>query len=382
MSTQKKLYLSILLASSSHSALALDPAAIDYDGIAVTPTLEVAGTYDDNYLTLNDEFAESSWITSITPTVAITAFGEKSLYEVSYTLNHQIFSDSGATNLTNHFLNANANFEFDVRNRLSIGANINKTETAANAFTIGELNAFTSKNIGANYVYGAPSATGNIELGVNRENYRSDNGENLDQERDSTSWNAGFIYKITDKTRLTTEVKQTNFDYVINDTLDSKNTSYLFGARWDATAKTTGYAKIGKTVKDFNESGKDNADLSTWEVSMDWAPRSYSVITLKTNQRIDEGNYGADYTDTVQHSADWRHDWGRGYVSNVGISLANRDYSNDREDDTNSYNVGLTYMAKRWLDINFNYRHTNQNSTDIDYDYERNVFKLSVDVSL
>lgn len=382
MNTYKTVSLSALLAVSSSPALALDPASIDYEGLEVTPTLEVAGTYDDNYSTLNKDIAQSSWIASITPSIKISAFGDKSLYEIDYTFNHQRFTDPDAQNLNSHFFDASAFYEFDVRNRLNIGANISKTETAANAFTLGALNAFTSKNISANYIFGAPSATGNIEFGINRENFRSDNNENLGLERDSTSWNAEFSYKATEKTRLTAEIRQTKYDYVISEILNAKDTSYLLGARWEASSMTTGYAKLGKRVKDFDQSDIDNTHLSTWEVSVDWEPKTYSIVTFTTNQRIDEGLFGANYIDTIEHAVDWRHDWGRGYESNFGASYSGKDYENGREDDTRSYNVGLTYMAKRWMDINFNYRHTNQNSNDLDYDYARNIFKLSVDVSL
>lgn len=382
MNTQNKLYLSALLASLSHNAVALDPAAIDFEGISVTPTVSVSGSYDDNYLTLNDDTKKSSWIIGITPSVNVIAFGDKSTYELNYSLEHKRYNDLGAANLTSHFLDASANYAFDVRNNLNLGASIYKTQTAANAFTIGELNDFTSRLIGANYIYGAPSATGNIEVGINRENYRSNNGENLGQERDSTSVNAVFVYKVTEKTKLTAEAKTTLFDYTSNDTLDSRNRGYFLGARWEATSQTTGFAKIGKEVKDFDESGKDNTDLSSWEVSADWAPKTYSVVTLKTNQRIDEGNFGADYSDTRENSVNWRHDWGRGYSSKAGYAIKRIDYSNGRLDDRKSYNIGLTYLVKRWIDLSLDYRHINQASTDELYDYERNVVNLSVDLSL
>lgn len=382
MSTQNKLYLSALIASLSHNAYALDPASIDFEGLSVTPTVSVAGSYDDNYLTLNDDDKKASWIIGITPSVNIVAFGEKSTYELNYTMDHKRFNDLGASNLTSHFLDASANFAFDVRNNLNLGASINKTQTVENAFTIGELNDFTTRIIGANYIYGAPSATGNIELGVSRENYRSNNDVNIGQERDSTSVNAVFVYKITDKTKLTAEARTTIFDYLSNDPLDSRNRGLLIGARWEATSQTTGFAKLGREIKDFEEPGKDNTSLTTWEVSADWAPKTYSVVTVTTNQRIDEGNFGADYSDTRVSSINWRHDWGRGYSSNAGYALRRIDYSNDRLDDRRTYNVGLTYLVKRWVDLNLDYRHINQASTDEIYDYERNVVSLSVDVSL
>jgi len=380
MFTYNKVSTAVLLACLSSSAMAIDPAALDFDGIQVTPTVEVAGTHDSNYLATPN--AEASWITSITPAVNIAMEGDKSLYQVDYILNHKIYHKSGAENLTNHSLKASADFNFDVRNNLSFNAGLNKTEDAANAFTAGELNAFTTKVIGANYVYGAPSATGNVELGFERSNKRSDNDFNLDQENDVNKINAGFIYKATAKTKLTAEVISSDYDYVDNDALDSRNTSYLFGARWEATAKTTGYARIGKETKDFDNSGQDTADSSRWEVNFDWAPKTYSVVTFKTSKLIDEGTYGAEYTKTNNNEISWNHDWGRGYTSHLSYSNIFKDYSTDREDTIDQFGVGLKYEAKRWLDFVFNYNFTTQDSTDNNYDYDRDIVSASVNLSL
>ena len=380
MNTQLKLHSAILLALSTQTAYALDPAAVDFEGIQVTPTLEIAGSYDDNYLTLNDP--ESSWITSITPNVKIMGFGEKSTFEASYMLNHQIYHEENADNLTNHFLSAKADFEFDVRNRLNLNAGYSRTQTASDAYTLGELNSFKSVNAGAKYIYGAPSATGNIEVGVNYDSIRSTNGENLDVERDSTGADIAFVYKATAKTRLTAEVAVQDFDYDSNDALDSQNTSYLLGARWEATARATGYAKIGKQDKDFDDSSIDNADLTNWEVSVEWAPKSYSVFTLGTNQRIDEGLYGANHVDARTNQLAWKHDWGRGYTSQMNYRNIDRDYSNGRDDEVNSYGLGVKYMAKRWMDIGLDYQSTRQDSSSKPYDYDRDVFKFSVNLSL
>lgn len=382
MTKYKQVHLAVVLATMSSAAFAIEPAALDFDGIEVTPTLEIAETYDDNYLATNAE--ESSWITSITPSVNLTLYGRKALYQLNYALNHQLFEASNADNLTNHYVSASADYEFDVRNNLTVEAGYNKTESAAAAFTPGELNAFNTANIGASYIYGSETATGNIELGVNHVAMRSDNGVNLDQERDSTSASAAFIYRATDKTRLTAEVKGTAFDYIDSASLlDSTNLAYLVGARWEATAKTEGSVKFGIENKDFNDSSLDDTDLTSWEASIDWAPLTYSVITLTTSQRIDEGSYNSSYTNSRNNEIKWVHDWGRGYSSNVNYINSEKDYvTTNRLDTINAYGIGLTYEAKRWMNIAFDYQASNQDSTDATYDYDRNVFKLTLNLSL
>jgi len=378
----KQVHLAVVLATMSSAALAIDPAALDFDGIQVTPSVRVAETYDDNYLATNAK--ESSWITSITPSVNVMLYGRKAVYQFNYALNHQFFEATNADNLTNHLVSASADYEFDVKNNLTVQAGYNKTESATSAYTPGELNAFNTANIGAAYVYGSDSATGNIELGLNHSEMRSDNGVNLDQERDANSANATFIYRVTDKTKLTAEVKGTTFTYIDSASiLDSTNLAYLVGARWEATAKTTGRVKIGKETKDFNDSSLSDTDLSSWEAAIDWSPLTYSVVSLTTSQRIDEGSFNSSYTNARTSSINWNHDWGRGYSTNLNYTNSKNDYvTANRLDTINAYGAGVKYEIRRWMNIAFDYQASNQDSTDPTFDYNRNIFKLTLNLSL
>ena len=381
MSTYKALSTSALLLASAGNAQAFDPAAIDYEGLNVTPVLEVAGTYDDNYQTLAPQSAEASWIMTVAPGVQIVAFGDKSQYTLDLAIDHKIYEATNADNLTSYFAKAAASYEFDVRNKLDIEAGISKTESIANAFTPGQANRFKQTNIGASYVYGAPSATGNIELGFNHVTIRSENGFNLDQERDSQAYRAAFIYKATDKTKLTAEINASTYDYVSNTALNSTNLAYLVGARWEATAKTNGRFKVGTETKDF-DNDQPNANLSTWELSADWSPLSYSTVTLTTNQKIDEGSFGASYTETTNNRIQWQHDWGRGYTSQATLSNLKSEYSTGRTDDTNTFGVGLKYELRRWANLAFDYQHSNRDSNIANEDYERNIYKLTLNIGL
>jgi len=361
------------------SSYALDPAAIDFEGVEVTPTLEVSGTYDDNYQAIKN--GPDSWVTTIAPGVAITAYGDKTIYELKSGIKRDMYSASNAVDLTSYFVTGTGTFNFDVRNKLDINAGITRSESAANAFTAGTINSFKTTNVGANYTYGAPSATGNLEFGVNHLAYRSDNGINLDQERDSNAVSAAFLYKVTDKTKLVAELNGSTYDYVSNTALNSTNTSYLLGARWEATAKTTGHAKIGQETKDFSSNIK-NANLTRWEVSVDWNPLTYSTVTLTSNQKIDEGSYGASYTDTASNSIQWKHDWGRGYTSQVSFNNRKDDYQGIRRDTTNSIGAGITYSIRRWADVSLDYQRSDRTSTDNTQEYKRNIFKLTFNVGL
>ncbi|WP_029408399.1 outer membrane beta-barrel protein [Thiomicrorhabdus sp. Milos-T2] len=380
MNTYKNRLITALTLIYSGSSYALDPAAIDFEGLEVTPAVEISGTYDDNYQAVNN--GPDSWITAITPGVLVTAYGDKTLYQLKSGIKYELYSASNAKDLTSYFVTGTATFNFDVRNQLDIEIGLDKTESAANAFVANTINSFKQTNIGASYVYGAPSATGNIEFGVNHEIHRSGNGLNLDRERDSTAYRAAFLYKITDKTKLVAELNGSRHDYVTNTALDATNISYLLGARWEATAKTTGHAKFGSETKDFDDSSRANANLTKWEASVDWSPLTYSTVTLTTNQQIDEGSYGASYTDSANNGIQWKHDWGRGYASQVSLNNRTDDYNGIRKDTTNSIGAGITYNIRRWADIAFDFQHSDRTSTDSTQEYNRNIYKLTFNVGL
>lgn len=380
MTHKKKLLLSALLPFFYSNAIAIEPAELDFDGIVVIPEVSIGGTYDDNYLATDDP--EGSKVINITPSVKIQIPGKNYQYEMSYILDHQKYLEDGAENLTSHFLDLSADYELDIRNRFALTGNVAKTEIAADAFTDGELNAFTEKKAGIGYTYGAIDATGNIELGVSKGSNRSDNGFNEDQDRDFTRLDAGFIYKYSDKTKLTLEINTAQYDYTTNDGLDGNNIAYFIGSRWDITSKTTGFARLGKEFKDFKDSERDKTDLSIWELSFNWSPKTYSTFTFLTKQRIEEGLYGADFTDSLTNFVRWNHDWSRGYKTFIALNNINEDFSTDRKDVSNSITAGLTYEAKRWLDLSINLQRSSRNSNIDTNDFNRNIINLNADISL
>lgn len=372
--------LPLALVSASLNAYALEPETIDFEGGALTPTLEISSLYDDNILATNDP--KSSWITSIKPTLALGIQGEKASYGLSYTLDHKMYASGPVDSLNNHSLKALADFPFDVRNRLKLKASMNKTESIDNVFVLGTLNQFSQNALGGSYVYGAPTATGNIELEYNHGSLRTDNNINLDQERDSDDISTAFVYRVTDKTRLLAELRAAQYNYVSNTTLDSTSLAYLVGARWEASAKTAGSAKFGTEQKDYKDNTLSNASRSTWEVSVDWSPLTYSTVTLATSQKIEEGAYGASYIDTTKNGIVWSHDWDKGLDSQFGYAVIKQDYSDGRVDDITTFNASLKYKVRRWLDASFNFQHSEQNSPINERNFSRNVFRLTLNASL
>lgn len=389
---QKHLIAAAVAATLSPAAWALDPAPLwQAEGLAFTPTLKLGVSHDDNFRAAESN-EQSSTITNIAPTLALGADTGKTKLELRYTANHEIYHSSREDDNTDHLLGANAEFRFDARNRLRLDANYRKVEETASADQKIENDKYNSTTFGAGYTYGADSATGQIRLGLSHDRLRYDNTTvsnnkvlNADKERDSTGLTGTFLYRVAPKTKALVEARVTQHDYVSNPRLDSDNAALLVGAEWEATAFTTGSAKVGRERKDFDRPDKDNASTGMWEVGVSWAPLTYSTFSLNTRRGFDEGSDDADAIETQSWTLSWDHSWTDRLSSKLTYTRSNQDYdrpANPREDTLESVGFGVTYKMRRWLDVGIGYKYTENDSTQSAKSYQRNVVGITVNASL
>lgn len=367
------------------SVMAIEPQSVKVtEGINLTPTLKVTERYDDNFRAVETN-EESSWITSVSPTLTLNADGRKSAYRVSYTADSDTFHSSSKDNNVDHRLQAEAGFEFDARNRMKLTAGYDDVEETASDSQNVENDKYNTTKVGGVYAYGAESALMQLEGGVGYEELRYTNSGHLnaDKERDSTALRGTFYYRVAPKTKLLLEGRHTDYSYVSNTRLDSTNLGALVGATWEATAKTTGTVKIGRETKNFDQSGMDSASKGMWEAGVTWAPRTYSRFTLNTRQGIDEGDSGASTIDSRNITLGWEHDWNKRLRSNLSLARSDQDYQDIvREDELDTLGVGLTYAVRRWLDVGVGYKYSDKDSDAAGESYTRNIYALTVTASL
>jgi len=330
---------------------------------------------------------------SFVPPYAAAGLPVPGAVAVSYTASHELYHSSRKDDNTDHILAANAQFAFDARNRVRLNAGYRKMEETASADQQIENDKYNTTNVGAGYTYGADSATGQIRLGVSHDrlrydnSYRFDDGSRLNagKERDSTSYVGTFLYRVAPKTKALIEARHTQHDYVSNKALDSNNNALLVGAEWEATAFTTGSVKLGRERKDFDLASKGDASTGMWEVGVTWAPLTYSTFSLNTRAGFDEGSDGADAIETQSTTLAWNHNWSQRVSSTVSYTRTDQDYDrpgNPREDNIDTFGVGVTYKLRRWLDVGIGYKHAENDSTQDGKSYKRNTYGLTLNASL
>lgn len=397
----------VAAAGVSTSAFAIDPQSIRVsDGVMFTPTLELEHGHDDN-IHATKKSRKSSWVTVVEPTFTLGLDRAKSAYQLKYRMSSKNYHSDNDSSHIDHHITADTGFEFNSRNRLLLKAGYHKLESSSsdNVSAPGDFknDKWNTKNIGGVYTFGAQTARTQVDFGANYEELRYDNNRNdasgmrlnKDSERDATSGRITGYYAIAPKTKLLLEGRYTDYDYKSNSDRDSKNKALLAGVTWEATAKTTGTVKIGREKKDYKKSAYSDKSMGMWEAGVDWAPLTYSTFSLKTRRGFDEGTTGVDFDglDEIDHvtssiktadtSLGWKHYWMDRLYSEAEYRHVDRKYQNvNRTDKIDQYGLGLTYEARRWLDIGIGFKHR-ENDSDLDSrSYKRNIYALTFNASL
>lgn len=367
------------------SAVAIEPASVTSGPVAVIPQLSVEVGHDDNILTTKTDTIDTL-ITIVKPSVQFVAEQENDAYRVTYAVEDGTYHSSSPDNYTDQSLVGEAIMELNGRNRLDVTATLLKEheDRGSNDAAIqASPDRYTDKKIAATYRYGAADAQGNLELTGSYLNHEFANASNAGRDRDNFLLDGIFFYRVAPKTKALFEVRQEEFDYKLaSSTLDNTERKYLAGVTWDATAKTSGSAKLGYSEKDF-DSTKPDQDGVSWEIGVNWSPLTYSTIAINAAQEFEETSGTGDAIDTENFSVSWQHAWNDRVSTNAMVSRLNEEYIGaTREDDTDTLKLGVNYELQRWLSMGLAYTYTDKESTDADSVYDRNQVMLTLVGSL
>lgn len=214
--------------------------------------------------------------------------------------------------------------------------------------------------------------------------YRNSGGYNEDQDRNSLMLSTAWFHRLGARTRSIAELRHTEHEYRQDEfNRDGSNTAALVGATWDATAKTTGTVRLGAERKDFDSDARSDYTSPMWEAGITYKPRSYSAFKLNSRRKFDEGEDAASTVQDVTTVVTWEHDWNYRISTELLFQYSDRDYkASAREDELTAYGIGVTYALDRWADVTLGYRRSENDSTFRNNTYDRNVYLLSVNLSL
>lgn len=376
---------------------AIEPAAIDAGPVKVVPMISAQVGYDDNFFSTSAN-EEDDTITVLSPSVQLIAEDGLNAYRLTYQVSQGMHQDHSSDNYTDHNLSADAHLEFSQRSVLDLNAAYNKgheargTGLSASGGIANSIDApleYDTQTVGFSYIYGAPDATGRIQVYGEHLDREYQNFRSVTEGRDDTEVTLGavFYYQIMPKTSLLFEARNKDIDYDLDpaNSLDSETRKYFVGATWEGTAKTTGTVKVGVSEKDFDSASRKDFTSSSWEASVRWAPRTYSVVDISTSRSAAESTGNGNFIDTKSYNVNWNHAWSDIINTDLGLGLTNETYegaADGREDDTTSVNMGLNYDMRRWLTFGLNYTYSDIDSNLANTDYSKNLVMLTINASL
>jgi polysaccharide biosynthesis protein VpsM len=365
-------------------ALALEPASLGQGSLKFTPTLDVSTGYDDNFRT--DTSGDSSWITTVQPNLELSTVQGANRYAATYSIAQEWVHDFSEEDNTNQALDLSADLVFNARNRLELGAFWQQTEEITAAGLLND--EFTNTGVNALYGFGVAGAPINADFGYRFDQRRSDNAANADDERDQDNYTATLYYRLSPRTQALAEVRYRTSDFRSASERDNDSLAYLVGARWAATAMTTGSVRVGYQEQSFDEPGRPDETSTVWGADVTWAPLTYSRVSLFATRSLEDaeagasGDAAASSMRTTVLGVDWNHDWSGRLTSTIGLSDTRDKYDTGRDDTTQNFNAGVSYELRRWLDVGFRYDYEDRDSTLDTETWDRNRYMLLLNMSL
>ncbi|MBJ2135095.1 outer membrane beta-barrel protein [Paraglaciecola chathamensis] len=395
--SKTKLATAIGMACVCSSSFAQEEVGIDLGAFELVPTLTTTVGFNDNVTrSRGDDEEIDSWFSAITPRFTlVNNFGLNSL-RFGYQLTRGDYFSSSADDYTDHLLFASLDYELNSRHRTKTSINFEDGhDDRGEAFSRGRGNEldspdeFKESEVDFTYSYGALSALARLDVNLNYRDldYKIDTNEYKARDRSKSSIGGTFYYKVGPVTDLTfdAEIADVKYSFLSDGatTFDSIETSYLIGARWQSTASTSGYAKIGYQNKNFDAASRNSFSGLKWEGGIVWEPLERATFILDTQNEARETNGDGDFIRRKDISLRWRHEWLQRLRTDAGVTVGNDDYEGSgRKDDISELNLAVTYEFRRWLTFNLGYTYSERDSNQNVIDYDGNIYRLTAKVTL
>lgn len=389
MNNSTKLTLIALSISAMHFAQAAEPnmpseqinpeGAYRIGSIFAYPELEVNYGHDDN-ITKQESNAVSSNFAVIKPKMRLEYTNAGDKYQFAYVGAYTRYqSSSQDDNDRSNFTASAENFFTErVSTKLKSSAIWAADARGANDQAVATApDRYRTLGLGGVFTYGADNAEGKAELGVDfsHKRYLNNLSTMSSYNLDTLATTGRFFYRVAPKTQALLELKKTDFDYkLVSSTQDNSEYRALLGLVWDATASTSGEAKIGVLNKNFSDASRKDFTGISWEAGITWEPSSYSTYKLQTARSTSDSTGLGNYLVNTQANLSWQHTWSERFDTKLGYDYSRAAYNGiARTDDTNSASGEIIYNFRPWSKLSLEYRYTDRNSNQAGSSYQQNL---------
>ncbi len=367
-----------------------EPGSIALGPLKLIPSLELKQGYDDN-LFLRPNNVVASGYTIVSPALRLEGRSGQLRFDLTLNVDQGRYHASPADAFVDYGLVANSELTFSARAALRLHAEFRHghdgrgTTDRAASLTPDE---WDNMGVDGLFRYGAQGAQGRIEVdaGAYSRRYTNNHATTAAFERDTTQLGGAFYWRVMPKTEALVNAQMRRIDYVNStSSLDSTERRYYVGLKWDATAATSGIAKIGRLNKTFDGAGRRDLSDTSWDVGVRWSPRTYSVFDLVTSKQTSESSGFGDSILSTNYSLAWNHAWSSRLRTQAVGSYRVDSFQGAgvlREDTNKSIGLKVVYDFRRWLRLGAEVTHSERESTAPGFDYKRNVLFFTLGTTL
>jgi len=348
----------------------------------LTASVEAAYSSDDNVF--REKNGSSDDFLTVAPDVEYTKTFGKHAFTAGYNGKYASYDKNTKENYTDHTVDVDMLLDLSKQFNVNFKADYStlhesRGQSGVSASAALDVTTLDKNSIFAGVTFGRKEAKMQVELDykVANTDYTNNNQDIRDRRDDTVS--TRLFYNVGDKTKAFVEAKQTNFNYSSSSSsLDSTETLYHAGLRWQATAKTQGEVKVGSFDKDFDSVTETDGDGTSYEASITWSPKTYSNLTLTSSRKPDESAIANEnfYTATLT-SLNWNHEFSKQITVILDASQAEDDYSATRKDKTTNAGVAVKYNFRRWLDFGLSFKNSKRTSNNSANEFTDNIVMLS-----
>ena len=372
-------------ASNNTSSIGLD--TISNLGVKMTPGIMVNYKHDDNITNAKNKHQASNF-TEVMPSLRIEGQKYNNQFAFAYQAKQSLYSGNTDLNYTDHQLYTELSRDINKRHRFAFLYQFDISHDPVNT-GISEGNEqittpaiFYTQAAQLSYSYGGQTSNAILtpRFGFNNKRYDDNNSNDVTLANfDEYNYGLSFYYKIASSLKLLLDLSNTTSDYAgMNEQKDSQNGLLYTGLNWDITGKTKGSLKVGYEKINFADSSKTSQANPSWDVGMSWYPKTYSVFTFNTRQKITNAIINTDSIETNSNSLNWQHKWRHNLFSSLSYHNLKEKYQNsDREDNSNAINISFSYQFRYWLALGLSYEYKSKSSSDASLEYDKNIYGLT-----
>ena len=383
-------------AEEDASGTSAGPGAVPLGPLVAYPGVEAKYGHNDNLYSSKINTG-SSTTTILSPYVSLEAKTGGHTFTGLFRYDHGEFKNSHADDYNDYLLEGRADLVFSGRAGLGLhAARQYGHDPRGSTDRVGgpTPDEWVNQGVEGVFRYGAPGAQGRIEVnsGYFIREYQNNRTTTVNSDRNTTTLGGTFFWRVAPKTELLANAEHRKIDYdnisTTTQTSQSSTEDRLYaGAKWEATALTSGTVKFGQIKKNFVDPSRSSFSGSSWDAAVAWKPRTYSTVDLATSRQTNESTGLGDTIVTNIYGVTWTHAWNSRFRSQL---LANKRHDNffggqppaTRIDDTKTYGLSLTYQFRRWVRFGAEYTRTERESNNSTFDYQRNLLLFSVNATL